>query len=419
MSAAPVSAIRPANAVVKTAMKKIGDGIALLATVRPFDFDDAELMELSADTHNLVDRLDAVSLDQVAEIDRREVARRGAGIGVSSTAELLEKTMRMTPTAAKETVNTARALEDLPVVREALHDGDIGRGHASAIAATVGTADVTPEVKAAGEEDLVGLATRGASPAATATVGRIWRSKVSPDEADRSDVQKRAARRLRVFADQGGMVTVDGRLDPVAGQALIDALDRQVGRIRVKYDKRTSEQLYADALGDLVTHRGTDGPTAAPEARVMVICTPDALAGIPGAEPDTTLSGIPLAPRTLAELACDSILVRLVMDAQGRIIDIAKDARLVPAWLKNAVIARDRACVVCGSTRQLIAHHVKERARDHGPTIADNLVALCRECHHRLHEQNMMLCSVFGDWQILPYSPRPDGDERAPPDWMD
>jgi len=418
MSAVPVSAIRPANAIAKTAMKKIGDGIALLATVRPFDFDDAELMELSADTHKLVDRLDAVSLDQVAELDRRQ-AHKGAGIAVRTTEELLEKQLRMTPTVAKETVGTARALEDLPVVREALHDGDIGRGHASAIAQTVGTADVPPDVKAAGEEDLVGLATRGASPAATATVGKIWRTEVSPDEADRSDVQKRAARRLRVFADQGGMVTVDGRLDPVAGQALIDALDRQVARIRRKKDPRSSEQLYADALGDLVTRSPSEGPTAAREARVMVICTPDALAGVPGAEPATTLSGIPLAPRTLAELACDSVFVRLVVDAQGRIIDIAKDARQVPTWLKNAVIARDRACVVCGGTRQLIAHHVKEVARDGGKTVAGNLVALCRDCHHRLHEQNMMLFNVFGDWDIIHYHPRPDGEERAPPDWMD
>jgi len=215
------------------------------------------------------------------------------------------------------------------------------------------------------------------------------------------------------------MVTVDGRLDPVAGQALIDALDRQVARIRRKKDSRTSEQLYADALGDLATHRGQDGPTAAAGARIMVVCTPEALAGVPGAPPATTLSGVPLAPRTLAELACDSILVRLVIDAQGRILDVSKDAPVVPGWLRRAVIARDRACVVCGGTRNLIAHHVKERVRDHGPTTADNLVALCQDCHSRLHDQDMMLVKIFGDWDIVHHHPRPDGDERAPPDWVD
>ena len=206
MSAAPTQLVSRADADARAALKIIDEGIARLRKVRPYDLDDPQLTDVSSATRRLVDRLDAVSLDQVAELHRRE-AHKGAGIAVRTTEELLEKQLRMTPTVAKETVGTARALEDLPVVREALHDGDIGRGHASAIAQTVGTADVPPDVKAAGEEDLVGLATRGASPAATATVGKIWRTEVSPDEADRSDVQKRAARRLRVFADQGGMVT--------------------------------------------------------------------------------------------------------------------------------------------------------------------------------------------------------------------
>jgi len=31
----------------------------------------------------------------------------------------------------------------------------------------------------------------------------------------------------------------------------------------------------------------------------------------------------------------------------------------------------------------------------------------------------MLLFNVFGDWDIIHYHPTPDGEERAPPDWMD
>lgn len=56
-----------------------------------------------------------------------------------------------------------------------------------------------------------------------------------------------------------------------------------------------------------------------------------------------------------------------------------------PAWrrLSQQVTSRDGACVRCGSTHRLSAHHVIPR-RDGGPDEPDNLVSLCVSCHARL-----------------------------------
>jgi len=56
-----------------------------------------------------------------------------------------------------------------------------------------------------------------------------------------------------------------------------------------------------------------------------------------------------------------------------------------PAWrqLSAAVTARDGACVQCGSTRDLHAHHDVGRAEG-GPDAPENLITLCAACHGRL-----------------------------------
>ena len=56
-----------------------------------------------------------------------------------------------------------------------------------------------------------------------------------------------------------------------------------------------------------------------------------------------------------------------------------------PAWrhLSREVVARDGACVRCGSTYYLAAHHKLPRSEG-GPDHPSNLEALCASCHARL-----------------------------------
>ncbi|MEW6047901.1 MAG: RNA-guided endonuclease IscB [Bacillota bacterium] len=70
------------------------------------------------------------------------------------------------------------------------------------------------------------------------------------------------------------------------------------------------------------------------------------------------------------------------------------DVELVSAAVRNPplpgrdarekVLNRDRACVLCGSAERLQRHHLVPRAKG-GSDTPRNQVALCRECHRRLH----------------------------------
>ena len=55
------------------------------------------------------------------------------------------------------------------------------------------------------------------------------------------------------------------------------------------------------------------------------------------------------------------------------------------------VILRDRACIRCGATEQLQAHHVKEYSTH--PELAldlDNGATLCPSCHHSQHPEHSL-----------------------------
>ena len=56
------------------------------------------------------------------------------------------------------------------------------------------------------------------------------------------------------------------------------------------------------------------------------------------------------------------------------------------ATMSMLVTQRDGACVQCGSTHYLSAHHVDPR-RDGGRDSLENLVALCARCHGRLEAE--------------------------------
>jgi hypothetical protein len=74
--------------------------------------------------------------------------------------------------------------------------------------------------------------------------------------------------------------------------------------------------------------------------------------------------GIGVSAETSRRLACDSDLVPMTHDGQGRVLDVGRKRRTVPPALRRALDYRDRGCRYpgCGS-RYTDAHHVR-----HGPT---------------------------------------------------
>lgn len=67
---------------------------------------------------------------------------------------------------------------------------------------------------------------------------------------------------------------------------------------------------------------------------------------------------------------------------------------LLPAHVRRAVVTRDGSkCRLCWSTYRLHVHHLDEHGQNHPQPNHDpeNLVTLCRQCHIRIHLEDMRL----------------------------
>ena len=95
-------------------------------------------------------------------------------------------------------------------------------------------------------------------------------------------------------------------------------------------------------------------------------------------------------PTALAQrLACDCETWRVVLDpGTGLPLELGRTHRIVPAWIRKALHARDRGCRWPGCTAPTSwtdAHHIL--AWYHGGlTNVDNLLLLCRFHHGLVHE---------------------------------
>jgi 5-methylcytosine-specific restriction protein A len=104
---------------------------------------------------------------------------------------------------------------------------------------------------------------------------------------------------------------------------------------------------------------------------------------------------------------CDARVERLVLAADGRIVDLTSFTEQITAAQRRAVAARDRCCTAKGCSRPPAfcdVHHLRARA-DGGPTAVDNLVLLCRRHHVMWHRQQLGLADLRVPW-MRPAQPR-------------
>lgn len=96
----------------------------------------------------------------------------------------------------------------------------------------------------------------------------------------------------------------------------------------------------------------------------------------------TFASSVRLSPEGARRLASDADL-RFIVHDDGRILGTTEPTPTIPPALRDALIARDHGCRFpgCRAPAQWSdVHHVMPRHRG-GPTLADNLVLLCRRHH--------------------------------------
>ena len=100
-----------------------------------------------------------------------------------------------------------------------------------------------------------------------------------------------------------------------------------------------------------------------------------------------TIAGPSLSPAQLGQLLCDAKISRIVIGPDGQPLDVGRELRTPPRWMRRALVARDKGCRFPGCGRRpgwCHAHHVIAWEFD-GETNLSNLVLLCPYHHHLVH----------------------------------
>ena len=291
-------------------------------------------------------------------------------------------------------MRVAKALAGMPATAAAYGDGDITY---PAVRALTDAYRAHPEVFIEHEKTLVAVArSLGARPLKMAV--DYWRQAI--DEASALDDANRRyeSRRLHVSVTMGGMVRLDGDLDPEGGEVVITALGSITDReARATDDKRTPAQQRSDALVEICRQwldRGETARVGGEKPHLSVTVDLEVLERR-GTGKSETENGQVLHPETVRRLACDAGVSRIVTRSGSEPLDVGRRTRTVPSGLRRAVVARDLHCTFPGCDRPqrwCDAHHIVHWALG-GDTRLDNLTLLCRRHHRLIHE---------GGWSLEP-----------------
>jgi len=403
--------------------------------------DEAE--QLGDDIAELAARIQAATYELLVMI--RAFDEREGWSGFKSCAHWLNWRTGLALGAAREKVRVARALEDLPLLSDAMRRGRISYSKVRAL-----TRVATP----ANERRLLGFAE--CAPASyVERLARAWRRVDLAEEA--ADERRRYERRqLTTWVDDDGMVVIRGRLSPEVGAVVRRALEAAGDRLRKETSPEEAAetsfgQRQADALGlvaesalaadldrgtagdryQVVLHveaetlrAGTSGQATDVRALAPAVAAANVSAETPGeaavdvsaethraamtdvpaetpgdAAVDVSAEtpaghaaledadGLRVSAQTARRMACDAGAVVMQHAPDGAVLDVGRKTRTIPPALRRALQARDRQCRFPGcNARRCDAHHVRHWA-DGGRTRLDNLVLLCRRHHRAVHEE--------------------------------
>ena len=395
-----IAAARRAEAAAKEMLTLVNEGSASCAEMR-------EMLAVSKAT---VAIMSIAQASAAASIAGRE--RHGDG-----GTQVLADTAGLSRRDAHTQVKTAKAIDAVPAVRDAMEEGRVSLANAKRLAEAV--EKTSAEVV---ESDAVLLSkAESMRPEQFTQEVRRWAADHQDDGGEADYRRLRAKRYVRIWDSDDGTVELHGKFDPVAGRRIgnrlqaearrlydadkkharaSDAADKKHARASGDAQGRSFQQCMADALDNLTS--STSAGNGKPFADICVVAHVDDATGELIAElPD----GVRLPQSVLEQLACNSRVCGVVYDRRGKPIWRTEARRTVtePQW--QMLIARYGGCFHCEANPAMCqAHHI-EPVSQGGPTKLDNLVPACWGCHHRIH---------YDGWQIRR---SPDGQHTLhPPD---
>jgi Domain of unknown function (DUF222)/HNH endonuclease len=343
-------------------------------------------------------------LRMIAEFDRRK-AWSGGGT-VRSCAHWLNWKCGIALGAAREKVRVAHCLENLPLIDASFAGGEISYSKVRAM-----TRVATPQ----NEDFLLRIAQHGTASHVEKVVGKYRSVQTTDEEAEEREQDNQ--RKLVYYQDQDGMWVIHARLPPEAGALVVKAIEAVATPAQAEKD--VSAETFSEAVEkeepnryqELLEHTRADALAGIVEHFLATAGEIPQLQGLKGSErcqvvlhvDINTLRGHSgqgnpaqqhchlddkrwISPATARRLACDASLITVLEDEEGRVLNIGRRSRTVPAHISRALGLRDKTCRFpgCCESRYVDAHHIQHWA-DGGETSLENLVTLCRYHHRQLH----------------------------------
>ena len=315
-----------------------------------------------------------------AERDRVVRAQRALRVRELALTRVLERgqiddalagTDGVSVRAVRETVATARALEDLPEI--------------AAVAASGGLS----------EEQLVQVAKVASSSDdhRWAVEAPSWSPRDLADEVRRqhtptmAEAAARRAARSHRFWWQRDAGMLDGRysLADIDGALVESVFTHMIEQMRPATGQpwASREHRAADALVELCRSYADVHPTSGPAPHLIV--------EVPLIGP-ATVAGVPLPDEMVERLRAEAKIEPVLVDAAGAPIVVGRTTSVLSEKTKRAVKVRDGHCrwPGCDHRRGLQVHHLWPASWG-GPDAIHNLATVCTAHHARLAPQGDLL----------------------------
>jgi len=285
-----------------------------------------------------------------------------------------------------------------PAIRQAAEAGILTRQHLTVIDKTLAEAPVADRdrVEAALLDKAPQFEGKKFQALATRILLLLDQDGTAPD--DRELVHPK--REFHYDTRRDGSVVFRGYVDPEAG-AKLAALMGPLAKPTSGKDPRTTAERQGDAFAEIIELASTsdDLPEHGGE-RPHLALTMSFEDFVELKKPAEVEGEGLLDPESALRIACDSTVMRVVLNADNEILNIGRSSRTIPNRIRRALIQRDKGCAFpgCGTRpRQCHGHHVKHWAKG-GETGVENLVLLCGFHHRVVHH---------GDWAVTMVNRRP------------
>ncbi|HWD80456.1 MAG TPA: DUF222 domain-containing protein, partial [Kribbella sp.] len=367
-----------------------------------------------------------IRLQLVARVEESGHAQE---LGARDAVDLLAFRHRRDRTDVHREVRLARTLPKYAAVADGIATGAVRTAQAAGIVAELER--VRPRVPLddldVAETQLVGLAAHLAPSDLRAAAKRIC--NLIDSDGPQPEEQKAYERESLTLSTADNGVKFTGFLANENAELLrsvIHAGARPHKTTDGEHDPRPRDKRQADALTTALTLAANawDTNTATPDAaaggrvpghgakaNITVTIDLDDLKAATANATGQTVYGDDLSAATIRRLACDANIIPLVLGSNSEPLDVGRKERLVTKSIRQALIARDRGCVICGATPIMCDAHHLTPWQDGGVTAVWNLALACRRHHADVHNGRWTITITNGQVHVArpawatPYNP--------------